>query len=134
MFEFKPDYEATRNTIEAFWKFEVLDRPVTMFSIAKPFRSVPYPKSHHLNPAERWMDAGYQAELAYASLSNQEFLGDTLPIAFPNLGPEILSVLYGCPVHFGDFGTSWTDPILADWSEAAKIPPGLGEPLSAQAA
>ena len=122
MFEFKPDYESTRSRIEAFWNFEVLDRPITVFGLAKPpSERIPLPVSHHLNPAERWMDAEYQAELALTSLSNQEFLGDSLPIAFPNLGPEILSVLYGCPVHFGDFGTSWTDPILEDWSDVEQI-------------
>ena len=42
--------------------------------------------------------------------SNREFLGDSLPIAWPNLGPEIFSVFYGCPVEFGDYGTSWTAP------------------------
>jgi hypothetical protein len=122
MFEFKPDYESTRKRIEAFWNFDVLDRPVTTFYTARPLKNqIPLPVSHHANPADRWMDARFQAELAYANLYNQEFLGDTLPIAFPNLGPEILSVLYGCPVHFGDFGTSWTDPILHDWSDVDKI-------------
>lgn len=122
MFDFKPDYESTRNRIEAFWNCEVLDRPVTTFFTPKPVSDqIPYPASHHIDPADRWMDAQYQAELAFASISNQEFLGDTLPVAFPNLGPEILSVLYGCPVHFGDFGTSWTDPILHDWSDAEHL-------------
>jgi hypothetical protein len=119
MFSLKPDYAQARERIDAFWDFDVLDRPVTVMNILKPFEElVPLPTSHHPDPAARWMDSQYQAELALASLSNQEFLGETLPIAFPNLGPEIFSVFYGCPLHFGDFGTSWTDPILNDWSQA----------------
>jgi hypothetical protein len=119
MFEFKPDYERTRQRIEAFWQRELLDRPVVMFGLEKPpEQQVPLPASGHATPAARWMDADYQAELALARLSNLEFLGDTLPIAYPNLGPEVFSAFYGCEIHFGDYGTSWTDPILEDWAEA----------------
>ena len=42
---------------------------------------------------ERWLDADYQAKYMLAHLSNQEFLGDTLPVAMPNLGPEIFAAL-----------------------------------------
>ncbi len=120
MFAFKPDYLQTRARIEAFWERGVLDRPLTMFHLPKPpEQQVPLPASHHADPAARWLDAGYQAELALARLSNQDFtLGDALPIAYPNLGPEVFSAFYGCPLHFGDFGTSWSDPVLDDWAAA----------------
>lgn len=122
MFAFKPDYEQSAQRIAAFWERELLDRPVAQFAVFKPpEQRLPLPVSRHATPEARWSDAQYQAELALASLSNQEFLGDTLPIAFPNLGPEIFSALYGCPIHFGDYGTSWTDPILHDWSQMDAI-------------
>ena len=118
MFSLKPDYAQTRERIEAFWHNDVLDRPVINMPIPlPPAEQVPLPAAHHPDPAGRWTDAQYNAELALASLSNQAFLGDTLPIAFPNLGPEIFSAFYGCPIHFGDYGTSWTDPILEDWGQ-----------------
>jgi hypothetical protein len=82
---------------------------------------VPLPPSHHAASAERWLDAEYQTDLKLATLSNQEFLGDTLPVAYPNLGPEVFAALYGCPIHFGDYGTSWSEPILHDWSGADEI-------------
>lgn len=63
----------------------------------------------------------YQAQLAEVQLSNRYFLGDSLPVALPNLGPEILAAFYGAPLHFGDYGTSWSEPILIDWSEADVI-------------
>jgi hypothetical protein len=60
-------------------------------------------------------------ETTLANMANSEFLGDSLPIAYANLGPEVFSVFYGCPLHFGDYGTSWTDPILHDWAEVDKV-------------
>jgi hypothetical protein len=122
MFQFKPDFEKTQQRIEAFWHCELIDRPVVQMGINKPvMEQVPLPPSHHLNARDRWMDAQYQAELALASLSNQEFLGDTLPTTFPNLGPDIFPALYGCELEFGDYGTSWSVPILHDWSEVDKV-------------
>jgi len=123
MFSFKPNYQQTRDRIEAFWKREVLDRPLTMFTIARPLEEqIALPPSHHVSPSERWLDAAYQAESALARLSNIDFtIGDALPIAYPNLGPEIFSAFYGCPVHFSDWGTSWTDPILDDWADADQL-------------
>ena len=122
MFAFKPDYERSRQRIDAFWERELIDRPVVQFSLLKPPEErVPLPPSHHAAPAARWLDAEYQAELALATLSNQEFLGDSMPVAWPNLGPEVLAAFYGCPIHFGDYGTSWSEPILHDWSEVERI-------------
>ena len=122
MFSLKPDYEASKQRIEAFWEREILDRPVVQFTLYKPEEErLPLPVSGHATPAERWLDAGYQAEWALADLSNQLFLGDTLPVAWPNLGPDVLASFYGCPLEFGDYGTSWSRPILADWSAADRL-------------
>lgn len=122
MFEFKPDYEESKRRIDAFWDRELIDRPVVQFLLPKPTEQwVPLPTSEHATSAGRWLDAEYQAELTLATFSNLEFLGDTLPVAFPNLGPELFSAFYGCPIHFGDFGTSWTDPILEDWADAGDL-------------
>jgi len=122
VFELKPDYAESKRRIDAFWEGELIDRPVVQFFVPKrPGEWVPLPLSGHATSAHRWMDAQFQADLALAQLSNLEFLGDTMPIAFPNLGPELFSAFYGCPIHFGDFGTSWTDPVLEDWDEVDSL-------------
>jgi hypothetical protein len=122
MLTFKPDYEKTRQRIEAFWEGELIDRPVVQFYLPKPPEEcVVLPPSNHASSAERWMDAQYQVDLALALGHNYDFLGDTLPIAWPNLGPEIFSAFYGCPMHFGDYGTSWTEPFLTDWSQIDEV-------------
>jgi hypothetical protein len=122
MFEFKPDYSQTYERMQAFWRNDVLDRPLTMFTLYKPpHEQIDWPHRLHTNSADRWLDTEFQADWALADLSNRLFLGDTLPIAYPNLGPEVFSAFYGCPIHFGDYGTSWTDPILEDWAHASEL-------------
>jgi hypothetical protein len=129
MLEFKPDLEKTMQRMEAFWEGTVLDRPVVQFYLEKPLEEQqPLPASHHLTSRERWMDAEYQAQHTLARFSNQIFMGDSLPVAFPNLGPEVLAAFYGCPLEFGDYGTSWTQPILKNWDEAGQIHIDMNHP------
>ena len=127
--EFKPDLEYTMQRMEAFWEHTVLDRPVTQFYLEKPkHEQIALPAAGHASIRDRWMDVDYQARLTLAQFSNRLFLGDSLPAAFPNLGPEILAAFYGCPIEFGDYGTSWTDPILHDWSQSGQIELDLDNP------
>ena len=130
MLEFKPDFEKAMRRMDAFWERSVFDRPVTQFYLEKPSEQhIPLPAAQHANAAERWLDVDYQAHLTLAQLSNRLFLGDSLPVAFPNLGPEILAAFYGCPIHFGDYGTSWSDPILKDLAPAQPFSLDLDNPL-----
>lgn len=122
MFELKPDFETTLRRMEAFWARELIDRPLVTFSLSKPVEQrVSYPASGHATAADRWLDAEYQANYMLAALSNQLFLGDTLPVASVNLGPDVLASLYGCELLFGDYGTSWSRPKLTSWDEADQI-------------
>ncbi len=122
MFTFKPDYEQVKARIEAFWEGEIIDRPLAQFTTPRPYEEwVPEPISGHATPEDRWLDAEFQAELALARCNNTLFMADALPIAWPNLGPEVFSAFYGCPLHFGDYGTSWTDPVLHDWADADQV-------------
>ncbi len=122
MFALKPDYDQVKTRIDAFWERQVIDRPVVQFILSKPVsEQLPLPPAPRAAPAGGWLDAGYQAELALATLSNALYPGDTLPIAWPNLGPDVFAAFYGCPLEFGDYGTSWTAPVLKDWSQAGVI-------------
>jgi len=122
MLELKPDLEKTIQRMDAFWERELIDRPVVQIPLEKPpAECIPLPASHHTSSHERWLDVDYQLALVSTELANREFLGDTIPMAFPNLGPEVFPSFYGCPLHFGDYGTSWTDPILHDWGSADQI-------------
>ena len=120
MFELKPDFEEVLNRYEAWWDCQILDRPLTSMSFGKPEpQRVPWPKpKQYESHRERWLDTERIVENAVAGLSNTVFYADALPTTFPNLGPEIFSAFYGCPLVFGA-STSWSEPILEDWGSAS---------------
>jgi hypothetical protein len=114
MLALKLDYEITKQRFNAFWDRELLDRPLVQFTLFKPRseqQALPFPR--HGIKSETMLDADFQAEWQLANLSNQLFLGDTLPIACPNLGPAVTAAFYGCPLYFMDDGTSWNGSVSA---------------------
>lgn len=119
MFELKPDFEEVLKRYEAWWQCAVIDRPLVSIAFPQPpERRRPVPRKEHANVRDRWMDAEYVAACADAWLSNAVHFADHLPVAWPNLGPEIFSAYYGCEMEYGE-RTAWSKPVLADWSESS---------------
>lgn len=105
---------------DAFWEREILDRPVVNIVLPKP--GAPPPPAYPPGAAvrERWLDAEYNAHCALARVMSFEYLGDALPNAWPNLGPELLSAYLGCEMEYTET-TAWAKSCLDDWGEADKI-------------
>lgn len=121
MYELKPDFAQVLDRFEAWWQGAVLDRALVSFSYTRPRETcVPVPVSQHANHRERWMDVAFAVDAACARLANTVFGGDALPVAWPNLGPEVFSAFYGCPLVFTE-STSWSEPILEDWDSADEL-------------
>ncbi|HJP31567.1 MAG: hypothetical protein QF689_02225 [Candidatus Latescibacteria bacterium] len=121
MYELKPDFEQVLDRFEAWWQGEVLDRPLVSFSYARPpEQRVPAPVSTHASLHDRWLDVDFAVDSATSRLTNTMFGGDALPVAYPNLGPEVFSAFYGCPLVFTET-TSWSEPILEDWDSASTL-------------
>ena len=115
-----PDWEQRLARQDAFWSREIIDRPVVVMTCPKARPERLWPHSSHATLRDRWMDADYAAEMALANVMNTEYLGDALPYAFPNLGPEVFSAFFGCELEFGE-DTSWSIPILKDWADVGKV-------------
>ena len=116
MFELKPDFDEVLERYEAWWNCAVVDRPLAHITFPKPPEmQIPWPEKTHATLRDRWMDTEYVVERAVADVTNRVFFADALPISWPNLGPEVFSAFYGCPLEFGE-STSWSEPILEDWS------------------
>ena len=117
MFLLKPDFEEVFNRYEAWWNCAIVDRPLVSiaFPLPEDERRVP-PQKEHATIRQRWMDTEYIVKSAQIRLLNTVHFADSLPIAWPNLGPEVFSAFYGCEMEYGEH-TAWSKPMLPDWSE-----------------
>ena len=117
MFELKPDFEDVLKRYEAWWDCAIVDRPLVSITFPKPQAdAAPFPRKNHASIRDRWMDTEYMVKTAEAGLRNTVHFADSLPVAWPNLGPEVFSAFYGCEMEYGK-DTAWSHPILPDWSE-----------------
>jgi len=116
---YKPDAEQALDRMEAWWHGAILDRATIQLTAPKENRR-PLPSKHHASYCERWMDVEYQVACADINAANTYWAGDALPSYMPNLGPEILTACYGAELNFTD-STSWSEPILHDWADIAKL-------------
>ena len=58
----------------------------------------------------------YQVDLFERSIEGRTFHGETFPIYWPNLGPNVYASFYGLELEFGE-ATSWSQPIVHDWDD-----------------
>ena len=114
---FKEDWEEARRRIEAWWAGEVLDRPLIQVTAPKPGeRRIPPPADLY----QQWLDVDYVVAAAEERMRLTYYGGEALPIFYPNLGPDVFAAYLGCELEFGP-ETSWSVPILHDWSDLAGI-------------
>jgi hypothetical protein len=116
-----PDWETRLARQDAFWDRRIIDRPVVIISWSRKSPAVPWPaRKTHATIRERWFDSEYVADWAYASAMNTEYAGDSLPVANPNLGPEVFSAFFGAELEFSP-DSSWCIPCLKDWADAGRL-------------
>ena len=115
-FLYKPDYDRTLARFEAFWHREIIDRPPVTLALPKEGAPAPRPQRAYQNLKERWLDIDGRIEEMEAGLERTDFLYDSLPILWPNLGPEIFSAWCGCGYRYGET-TTWSEPAILDWEE-----------------
>ncbi|NLG25988.1 MAG: hypothetical protein GX558_11565 [Clostridiales bacterium] len=127
-FELKPDYDQVKARYDAFWHRQIIDRPPV--SIALPGRPLPpMAERSYATLEQKWLDIEYRAEAIDRRLRGTRFLYDSLPIAFPNLGPEIFSAWCGCGYEYGE-DTTWSQPAIRDWErDAPKARLDMNHPL-----
>ena len=121
---FKPDFELTARRFEAWWQSDIIDRPPVTLTV-KPQRPYRGPVSRHATLRERWLDVGFIVDSSIATMETTTYLGDSLPVFCPNIGPEITATLYGCELEFGET-TSWSSPVIHnpdDWNRIASAQP-----------
>lgn len=115
------DWERRLARQDAFWCGAVLDRPVAAMQWPKHPPEHPWPEERqYACMRDRWMDPERTAAWAVASVRNTAYGGDALPIAWPNLGPEVFSAFFGQELEYTET-TSWAKPCLLDWADAPRL-------------
>jgi hypothetical protein len=120
----KPDLAQTVERFEAWWHGQLIDRPPVTLSV-NPARPYGGPVSTHPTWRERWLDVEFVVESSIALLEQRDYPADSLPIFWPNLGPEISATPFGCDLFFTET-TSWSSPVIHccdDWSRLLDTPP-----------
>ncbi|MBN2312007.1 MAG: trimethylamine corrinoid protein 2 [Candidatus Hydrogenedentes bacterium] len=116
-----PDWERRLARQDAFWDCAVLDRPVVTISVPRPVPERPWPaEKQYATYRDRWMDTERVVEDALAAALNTEYLGDALPSAWPNLGPEVFSAFFGIDLEY-TADTSWAVPAVTDWADVSHL-------------
>jgi hypothetical protein len=118
--EGKPDFEAAMKRIYAWYDGEMLDRPPVRFHRHNEEFEVSHDHSRWAGLKERWFDVGYQLESFLTSIEGKTFHGETFPVFWPNLGPNLYAALYGGELEFGDV-TSWIDHPVKVSEDAAQL-------------
>lgn len=111
----------------AWWRGGCHDRPPVTLGVVAP--ALPS-ESFHPSLAARWLDVAYQVETALARLEAQPALGDSVPAWMPNVGPDLVSTLYGARLDFGE-STSWCERIIhqtSDWRHFLNQSPDFTNP------
>jgi len=116
MFSLKPDYDICKKRYDAFWACDVADR-ILVTGITFPVENpAPLPEKKYDAWKDKWLDIDFRVEQMAIQMHNCVYYADTMPIAFPNMGPEIFSAWCGCPYNFGEV-TTWSEPCIEDWEK-----------------
>jgi hypothetical protein len=119
---FKSDAGKCLERIYAWYNGELLDRPPVRFARHNELYDRPDDSGRNWpSLKDRWIDTEYQLTRAVAEMEKKTFLGETFPVFWPNLGPNIMATAYGCPYIFGEV-TAWAEPVLADPDEGWTLP------------
>ena len=120
--EGKPDFDAAMQRVEAWFNHETLDRPPVRFSQ----HNAEYEGSTTLagrswpSLKDRWFDAEYQVDLFIESIRGRTFYGETFPVFWPNLGPNVYAAFHGSELEYGEV-TSWIRHCVREWSDIGRL-------------
>jgi hypothetical protein len=115
-----PGFEMAMKRVYAWFDGAIIDRAPIRFMAHNAFveeAQAAYPSD---NLRDRWFDAEFQVETFIRSIRGKTFQGETFPVFWPNLGPEVYSAFYGAELEYGDV-TSWSIPLVREWDDMAHL-------------
>lgn len=118
----KPDFEKAMKRIDAWFAHEMIDRPPVRFSE----HNADFEGSHTLagrtwpDLRARWFDAEFQVDFFMESIRGRTFYGETFPVFWPNLGPNLYAAFYGAELDFGEV-TSWIRHCVQEAADVKRL-------------
>lgn len=117
------DFDMSMKRVYAWYENEVIDRPPVRFVAHNAFLEAAKEDISQLSAAEKkawWFDVEMQIDLFERSIEGRSFYGETFPVFFPNLGPDVYAAFYGADLEFGEV-TSWSIPLVRSWDDVHKL-------------
>lgn len=117
------DFDMSMKRVYAWYENEIIDRPPVRFVAHNEFLEAAKEDISTLSAAERkawWFDVETQVDLFMSSIADRKFHGETFPVFFPNLGPDVYAAFYGAELEFGEV-TSWSIPLVHEWDDVEKL-------------
>jgi hypothetical protein len=118
-----PHFEQAMQRVYAWFEHAIIDRPPVRFLSYYSFRDEIIKEVESKSPAEKkdwWFDVERQVDLFENYITGHQFHGETFPVYFPNLGPDVYPAFYGAELEFGD-KTSWSVPLVENWEDVDQI-------------
>ncbi len=115
-----PGFELAMQRVYAWYEGEIVDRPPIRFMAHNAFvdeANTTYPSD---NLKDRWFDTEFQVETYVNSIEGRTFHGETFPVFWPNLGPEVYAAFYGIELVYGEV-TSWSKPLVHEWEDMSVL-------------
>ena len=107
--------------ILAWFAGEVIDRAPIRFSAHNAeYDHTSAEAGRWPNLRDRWFDAEYQVDRFLRSLEGQVFLAESIPVFWPNLGPEVYAAFHGSELVYQEV-TSYSVPLVPTWEARGRI-------------
>ncbi len=118
-----PGSEMAQKRIMAWFENAIIDRPPVRFVAHNAFVDQLAAELEGMQPEERrerWFDAEFQVDVFWRGLEGRTMHGETFPVFWPNLGPDVYAAFYGSELIYGE-STSWSIPLVQTWEDVAKV-------------
>ena len=98
----KPDAEKAFERINAWLEQGILDRAPVQFHSFDMTLKTDMSMSNWDSLKDRWFDSEYQINRFIETVKQRNFLAESFPVFWPNLGPDVFAAFYGIELEFGD--------------------------------
>ena len=114
--EKKPDFVECMKRIYAWNDHQVIDRVPIRFASHNAEYNIVDATDRWPDLKSQWYDVEYQVDKGLKTVENSSYLGETFPLYWPNLGPNVFAAMFGSSLEFGDV-TSWASACIEDSDE-----------------